>query len=404
MEVRVPPMGESVAEASLMTLVKKGGEFVKEDEVIAVLETDKINVEVYSPVAGILGQWAHAVGDVVKVDDVLVDIQESAAPPASASASNQEPLDLSRTVPGSEPMGKKGAAASAVHSSPAATKIIAESGLDAGSIQGTGKGGMVTKADVVRGGTPVAAPVAQPAGVAAATSGNRGELRVKMSRLRQRVAERLKYSQNTAAILTTFNEVDMTNVIALRNKHKEDFEKKHGIKLGFMSFFVQAAISALKAIPNVNASIDGSEIVYHEYVDMGVAISAEQGLVVPVLRSAQEMSFAAIEKSIVEYGKKARAGGLSLDDITGGTFTVSNGGVFGSLLSTPIINPPQTAILGMHKTQDRPVALNGQVVIRPMMYIALSYDHRLIDGKEAVSFLVHVKNKIEDPVSLLLDI
>lgn len=392
-EVKVPPMGESVTEASVIKISKKVGDHVAADDVVAVLETDKINVEVYAPAAGKIDKWLVKEGDTVTVDKVIAIIDQSAAQSTSAHQSPADSHTLSntpsqdKTTHVSQHEGSK--------NSPAAGKMIAENTIDSTKIQGTGKHGMITKGDVVIAGS---CGCSKPS-----ISGGRIETRVKMTKLRQKIAERLKFSQNTAAILTTFNEVDMTNLMAVRNKYKDAFEKKHGAKLGFMSFFVKASINALLSMPNVNASIEGSEIVYRNYCDMGVAISTDNGLVVPVLRNADSMSFAAIESAIVAYGKKANAGGLSIDDMMGGTFTISNGGVFGSLLSTPIINPPQTAILGMHKIQERPVVIDGQIVIRSMMYLALSYDHRLIDGKEAVTFLTKVKQAIEDPVTLLLD-
>lgn len=385
-ELFVPALGESVSEATIAKWYKKEGDAVKLDELLVELETDKVTLEVNAIAAGVLGKINFAQGDTVKRGDLLVLINEGAI-----ASSTPTPVAQAAPVAISAPAEK------ATIMSPSANKIAAENNISAANINATGKDGRVTKGDVL---TAMAAPASSQASII----DDRTEERVKMSRLRKRIAERLKESQNTAAILTTFNEVDMTNIMALRNQYKDNFEKKHGVKLGFMSFFVKAAIAALKEIPAVNAKIEGDEIVYHNFCDVGVAVGTEQGLVVPVIRNAEKMSFAEIEKTIVNYGKKARDGKLTMAELTGGTFSVSNGGVYGSLLSTPIINPPQSGILGMHKTQERPVAINGKVEVRPMMYLALSYDHRIIDGKEAVTFLVRIKECIENPERLLFDL
>ena len=383
--IKVPVLGESVTEATVAKWLKKPGDLVRQDELLVELETDKVSLEVVAPANGTLISCAVKEGDVVGVEAVLGMLEEGAGAPAAAA-----PQPAATQAVAAAPTVKQEAI-----SSPAARKIAAEGNIDTNSIAGSGKDGRITKEDVQKAGQPT---------VAAIASSPRGEERVRMTRLRKRIAERLKESQNTAAILTTFNEIDMSAVIALRNQHKELFEKKFGIKLGFMSFFVKAAIHALKAVPAVNAEVDGEDIVYKHFYDIGVAVGTEQGLVVPVVRDADRLSFAGIEQTITEFGKKARDGKLSMQDLSGGTFTVSNGGVYGSLLSTPIINPPQSGILGMHKTMDRPVAINGKVEIRPMMYVALSYDHRLIDGKEAVTFLVKVKEAIESPERMLLEL
>ena len=379
--IKVPPLGESITEATVAKWFKSVGEYVDADEMIVELETDKVTLEVNAPVAGVVKEQHIAEDENVEVGAVLGTIDETATKTQSKEPS--KPSDTKKQL--EEPVKQ-----TPVHS-PAANKLSKENNLSLS--QGTGKGGRITKGDVLS---------ALEGGNNAATE-SRGEERVKMSKLRKRIAARLKESQNTAAILTTYNEVDMSNLLALRKQYKEAFEKKHGVKLGFMSFFAKAAVTALREIPEVNAQIDGDEIVYKNYYNIGVAVGTEQGLVVPVERNCEHLTFAGIESQIAEYGKMAREGKLKPSHMTGGTFTISNGGVFGSLLSSPIINPPQTAILGMHKTQERPVALNGQVVIRPMMYLALSYDHRLIDGKEAVTFLVRVKECIEDPQRILLD-
>ena len=401
-EIKAPTFPESVADGTVATWHKKPGDAVKRDELIVDIETDKVVIEVLAEADGVLAQIIKNEGDTVLSNEVLGMLGEGgAAAPAPAAQAAAAPAQ---------------AAAPAVAAgddqilSPAARKIAEENGIDANSIAGTGKGGRVTKEDVVaaveakKNAPAVAAkPAAAPAPVLA--TGDRVEKRVPMTRVRATVARRLVEAQSSMAMLTTFNEVDMTEVMALRSKYKDLFEKTHnGVRLGFMSFFVKASVEALKRFPAVNASIDGNDIVYHGYQDIGVAVSSDRGLVVPVLRNAELMNLAEVENGIATFGKKARDGKLSIDEMTGGTFTITNGGTFGSMMSTPIVNPPQAAILGMHNIIQRPMAVNGQVVIRPMMYLALSYDHRLIDGKEAVSFLVTIKNLLEDPARLLLDI
>jgi len=404
-DIVVPTLGESVAEATVAKWLKKVGDVIAVDDPLVELETDKVTLEVNALAAGTLTEIVADAGAAVKVGQVLGRIAEGAAK-APATAPAAKAAEAAKPV---APAPAPAAVAAAATPGPAARKAIADTGVDASAIAGTGKDGRVTKGDVLAAAAApqvVAAPKApmfQP--VAGTNRANAArEERVKMSRLRQRIAERLKDAQNTAAMLTTFNEVDMTNVMALRNAYKETFEKKHGIKLGFMSFFTKACIQALRELPAVNAEIEGDELVYKNYYDIGVAVGTPNGLVVPVVRDADQLSFAAMEKKIAEFGVKARDGKLSMADMTGGTFTISNGGVYGSLMSTPIINPPQSAILGMHKTMDRPVAINGKIEIRPMMYLALSYDHRIIDGKEAVTFLVRVKECIEDPQRLMLEV
>ena len=400
-EVTVPTLGESIAEATLGQWLKKPGEAVAADEAIASLETDKVAIEVTSPVAGVMGAQMVAEGATVNVGAVIAAIEagSSAAPLAAAAAA---PAPVLTAEPGDLTL------------SPSVRRLVLEFGVDPTKIKGTGKDGRLTKEDVLAAAalaptpSPVpAAPAPAPAAVAptaALDAGGRAQERVKMTRLRQTVARRLKEAQNTAAMLTTFNDVDMSAVIEARAKYKDLFEKKHGVKLGFMGFFTKAACLALKDIPSVNAQIEGDEIVYNHFVDISVAVSGPNGLVVPVVRNAETMSFAEIEKKIGALGKKAKDGTMTMEDMAGGTFTISNGGVFGSLMSTPIINPPQSAVLGLHRIEDRAVVVNGQVVVRPMMYLALSYDHRLIDGREAVTFLVAVKNVIEDPTRLLIDL
>ncbi|WP_054904880.1 2-oxoglutarate dehydrogenase complex dihydrolipoyllysine-residue succinyltransferase [Pseudomonas sp. NBRC 111144] len=400
-EIKAPTFPESVADGTVATWHKKPGEAVKRDELIVDIETDKVVLEVLATADGVLGDIVKGEGDTVLSDEVLGSIVEggAAAAPAPAAAPAAAAADAGEDDP---------------VAAPAARKLAEENGIDLASVAGTGKGGRVTKEDVVaavanKKSAPAAAPAAKPAAAAAApvvtAAGDRTEKRVPMTRLRAKIAERLVEAQSSMAMLTTFNEVDMTEVMALRSKYKDLFEKTHnGVRLGFMSFFVKAATEALKRFPAVNASIDGNDIVYHGYADVGVAVSSDRGLVVPVLRNAESMSLAEIENGIATFGKKARDGKLSIEEMTGGTFTITNGGTFGSMMSTPIVNPPQAAILGMHNIIQRPMAVNGQVVIRPMMYLALSYDHRLIDGKEAVTFLVTIKNLLEDPSRLLLDI
>jgi|SRR5579859_348747 len=392
-EVKVPVLGESITEATLGQWLKKPGEAVAVDEPIASLETDKVAVEVPSPVAGVIGALVVKEGDTVEVGALIATIEEGGAAAAPAAAA---PTPAAAPAPA--------AAAEAQALSPSARRAVIETGVDPSTVAGSGKDGRVTKEDVLAAkGSP--APAAAPVVAAApAVAGARKEERVKMTRLRQTVARRLKEAQNTAAMLTTFNDVDMTAVIEARTKYKELFEKKHNVRLGFMGFFVKAAVQALRDLPAVNASIEGDEIVYHDYVDVSVAVSAPNGLVVPVIRDAQALSVAGIEKTIGDFGKRAKDGTLKMEEMKGGTFTITNGGVFGSLMSTPIINPPQSAVLGLHRIDERPVVVNGQIVIRPMMYLALSYDHRLIDGREAVTFLVALKNAIEDPTRLLIDL
>ncbi len=385
-EIRVPALGESVTEATIAKWFKNIGDAVKADEPMVELETDKVTVEVPAPTSGKLSSISAASGSTVKVGALLGAIEEGAAGAAVKPAAAPVAAKIVEPTKAETPL------------SPAVRKIVTENKVDPASLAGTGKDGRVTKGDVIEQlNRPIAMPAAAPA-----PSG--GEERVKMSRLRLTIARRLKEAQNTAAMLTTFNEVDMSAVMTLRNSFKDVFEKKHGVKLGFMSFFAKAVIQALKDVPAVNAEIDGEDLVYKNYYHLGVAVGTEKGLVVPVVRDADRMSFATIEKTIADYGKKARDGQLQIADMQGGTFTISNGGVYGSLMSTPILNAPQSGILGMHKIQDRPVAVNGQIVIRPMMYLALSYDHRIVDGKEAVTFLVRVKESLEDPQRSILDL
>ena len=403
-EIKAPTFPESVADGTVATWHKKPGDVVKRDELIVDIETDKVVIEVLAEADGVLAQIIKNEGDTVLSNELLGTLNEGGAVAAAPAVAAQAAAPAAAAVV---------AAGDEQILSPAARKIAEENGIDPNTVVGTGKGGRVSKEDVVaaveaKKNAPVAV-VAKPAAPAAAApmlaTGDRVEKRVPMTRLRAKVAERLVEAQSNMAMLTTFNEVDMTEVMALRSKYKDLFEKSHnGVRLGFMSFFVKAATEALKRFPAVNASIDGSDIVYHGFADIGVAVSSDRGLVVPVLRNAELMSLAEIEGGIATFGKKAKDGKLSIDDMTGGTFTITNGGTFGSMMSTPIVNPPQAAILGMHNILQRPMAINGQVVIRPMMYLALSYDHRLIDGKEAVSFLVTIKNLLEDPARLLLDI
>ena len=400
-DVKVPQLSESVAEATMLNWKKKPGEAVAQDEILIEIETDKVVLEVPAPSAGVLSQIIRNDGDTVVADEVIAKIDTEATAGAVA------------------PAAAAPAAAGAV-AMPSAAKLMAEGGLSAGQVAGTGKDGRITKGDVLAAtAAPAPAPAAKAAPAPAAAKpalqqvsapvdfaalGDRPEERVPMSRLRARIAERLLQSQSTNAILTTFNEVNMKPVMDLRSKYKDRFEKEHGVKLGFMSFFVKAAVHALKKFPLINASIDGNDIVYHGYFDIGIAVGSPRGLVVPILRNADQMSLAEIEKKIAEFGAKARDGKLSLEELTGGTFSISNGGTFGSMLSTPIINPPQSAILGVHATKDRPVVEDGQIVIRPMNYLAMSYDHRIIDGREAVLGLVAMKDALEDPARLLLDL
>ena len=403
-EVKVPTLGESVAEATIGEWLKQPGDAVKLDEPIASLETDKVAVEVAAPVAGVMGHHLAKVGDNVAVGAVITTIEDG-SPAAGAepvAARTEAPI-----APASDSIAPKAESSDAAVLSPSVRRAVLEHGIDPASIKGTGKDGRLTKEDVVAAAqakSAASAPVAATIAAVPAAAGDRREERVKMTRLRQTVARRLKEAQETAALLTTFNDVDMSAVIAARDRYKELFEKKHGVRLGFMGFFAKAACLALKDVPAVNAQIEGDEIVYHDYIDISVAVSAPNGLVVPVVRDCQDLSFAGIEKAIAAYGKKAREGTMTMEDMKGGTFTISNGGVFGSLMSTPIINPPQSAVLGLHRIEDRAVVRDGQIVIRPMMYIALSYDHRLIDGREAVTALKIIKEAIEDPTRLLIDL
>ncbi len=413
-EVKVPQLSESVSEATLLAWHKKQGEAVKRDENLIDIETDKVVLELPSPADGVLVSILKGDKGTVTAGEVIAKIDtEGKASAAAAPAKKEAPKEPSKSIATSAaPSAAEGAKPAAA--APAARKAAAEQGVDLASVQGTGRDGRVTKADVLQAGSrpaPAAAPAAKgplpqppaPVSVEQMLSG-RPEERVPMSRLRARIAERLVQSQSTAAILTTFNEVNMQPVMDLRKKYQERFEKEHGVRLGFMSFFVKAAVHALKKYPIVNASIDGADIVYHGYFDIGVAVGSPRGLVVPIVRDADQLGFAAIEKKIAEFGKKAQDGKLALEDLTGGTFSISNGGVFGSMLSTPIINPPQSAILGIHATKERPVVEDGQIVIRPMNYLALSYDHRIIDGREAVLTLVAMKEALEEPARLALEI
>ena len=392
-EVKVPQLSESVAEATLLQWKKKVGDAVGQDEILIEIETDKVVLEVPSPSAGVITEILIADGGTVIAEQLIAKIDSAAVAAAAPAAAAPAPAAAPAKV---APAAKSSAAA------PSAAKILAENNMTAGQVPGSGRDGRVTKGDAlnaVAGGSSSAALPSAPIPL-----GNRPEERVPMSRLRARIAERLLESQANNAILTTFNEVNMAPVIAMRNKYKDQFEKVHGVKLGFMSFFVKAATHALKKFPLLNASVDGNDIVYHGYFDIGIAVSSPRGLVVPILRDVDQMNLADIEKKIAEFGVKAREGKLSLEDLTGGTFSISNGGVFGSMLSTPIINPPQSAILGIHATKERAVVENGQIVIRPINYLALSYDHRIIDGREAVLGLVAMKDALEDPSRLLLDL
>jgi len=414
-DVNVPQLSESVAEATLLQWKKKPGDAVAVDEILIEVETDKVVLEVPAPVAGVLAEVVKPDGSTVTAGELIARIDSAAtaaaAPQPGAAPAAQAP-GPSRT-PAPAPAAKAGVAM------PAAAKLMADKGLSPAAVTGTGKDGRITKGDVLAAAAapaaapapvPAPAPVAKPAlpsvqaPVDLSILAGRPEQRVPMSRLRARVAERLVQSQSTAAILTTFNEVNMQPVMDMRNRYKDRFEKEHGVKLGFMSFFVKAAVAALKKYPVVNASVDGNDIVYHGYFDIGIAVGSPRGLVVPILRDADQMTFADIERKIADFGKRAGEGKLALEELTGGTFSISNGGVFGSMLSTPIINPPQSAILGVHATKDRAVVENGQIVVRPMNYLALSYDHRIIDGREAVLSLVAMKEALEDPARLLLEV
>jgi len=419
-EVKVPQLSESVAEATLLQWKKKPGEAVALDEILIEIETDKVVLEVPAPSAGVLGEIVVADGGTVTADQVIAKIDTEAKAGAAAAAPAKAAAAVASAAAAAPALAAAGGSKSDV-AMPAAAKMMADNSVPAGAVPGTGRDGRVTKGDVITAlasgviAKAAAAPMPAPAAarpalqqvaapVAPPDLGDRPEQRVPMSRLRARVAERLLQSQSTNAILTTFNEVNMAPVMEMRKKFQDKFEKEHGVKIGFMSFFVKAAVHALKKYPVLNASVDGNDIVYHGYFDIGIAVGSPRGLVVPILRNADQMSFADIEKKIAEYGAKARDGKLGIEEMTGGTFSISNGGVFGSMLSTPIINPPQSAILGVHATKDRAVVENGQVVVRPMNYLAMSYDHRIIDGREAVLGLVAMKEALEDPARLLFDI
>ena len=399
-EIKVPQLPESVADATLVAWHKQPGDAVRRDENLADLETDKVVLEVPAPADGVLRELKVAGGTVVTSGQVLAVIEEGAAPRAAAADSSP----ASPAAPASPRKAEGGADAGAEKLSPSVRRLVEENRLDPGSIPASGRDGRLTKSDVVGflGKQQAAAPA--PASAPPAAVAGRAEQRVPMTRLRQRIAQRMVEAQSTQALLTSFNEVDLTAVQQLRARHKDRFEKEHGVKLGFMSFFVKAAVHALRKYPILNASVDGNDIIYHGYFDIGIAVGSPRGLVVPILRNADQMSFADIEKKIAEFGAKARDGKLQIEDLTGGTFSLSNGGTFGSMLSTPIINPPQAAILGVHATKDRPVVENGQIVIRPINYLALSYDHRIIDGREAVLGLVAMKEALEDPARLLLNL
>jgi len=394
-ELKVPNLPESVADATIVTWHKKPGDAVRRDENLVDLETDKVVLEVPAPADGILKEILKDTGSVVKAEEIIAIIEEGAA--ASAA---QSTTDNKVAAPTAAPVHTANTATASAAAGPAARRVAAEYDVKLEQVSGSGKDGRVTRSDVLAQLQTTATHVATAPQIA----GSREEQRVPMTRLRARIAERLLAAQHNAAILTTFNEINLQKVMELRAKYKDVFEKKYGVKLGFMSFFTKAVVEALKRYPAVNASIDGSDIVYHGYFDIGIAVSTDRGLVVPIVRDADKLSFAELERGIANYGRKARDNQISIEDMTGGTFTITNGGVFGSLLATPIINPPQSAILGMHKIEERPVVENGQIVIRPMMYVALSYDHRIIDGKESVGFLVAIKEVLEDPARLLLEI
>jgi len=413
-EIRVPTLGESVSEATVGTWFKKVGDVIKADEPLCELETDKVTIEVPAPASGVLSEIVANAGETVEPGGLLGQISEGASAGAAAPAAAEKVEKVEKAAvaaPAAE--AKPAVAASSMPPAPSAAKLLAENNVSADQVDGSGKRGQVLKGDVIAAvakgitaSTPAAA-AAEPVKVARAASSEADaprEERVKMTRLRQTIAKRLKDAQNTAAMLTTYNEVDMSAVMDLRNRYKDLFEKKHGVKLGFMGFFTKAVTHALKELPAVNAEIDGTDIIYKNYCHIGVAVGTDKGLVVPVVRDADQMSIAEIEKDIGRLGKLARDGALSMADMQGGTFTISNGGVYGSLMSSPILNAPQSGILGMHKIQERPVVVGGQIVIRPMMYLALSYDHRMVDGKEAVTFLVRVKDSLEDPERLVLDL
>jgi 2-oxoglutarate dehydrogenase E2 component (dihydrolipoamide succinyltransferase) len=400
-DIVVPTLGESVSEATVAKWLKKAGDSVKKDETLVELETDKVSVEVSAPEAGVLGEIVAAEGDTVGIGALLGRMGAAGAQPAAAAPKAETPKAAAAPAP-QQPAASNGAK----QAPPSVQRIASEAGVDVSGLSGSGKDGRLTKSDalsIIENRAASAQPAAPQQTLVARPVGEREE-RVKMTRLRQTIARRLKEAQNAAAMLTTFNEADMSAIMAARNKYKDNFERKHGVKLGFMSFFVKACVAALKEIPNVNAEIDGDSIIYKNFYDIGIAVGTDRGLVVPVIRGADIKSMAEIEKEIGELGVKARDGHLKLEDLQGATFTISNGGVYGSLMSTPILNAPQSGILGMHKIQDRPVVVDKQIVIRPMMYLALSYDHRIVDGKEAVTFLVRVKEGLEDPERMLLDL
>ncbi|MCU0884379.1 MAG: 2-oxoglutarate dehydrogenase complex dihydrolipoyllysine-residue succinyltransferase [Beijerinckiaceae bacterium] len=405
-EIRVPTLGESVTEATIGKWFKKPGDAIKADEPLVELETDKVTLEVNAPAAGVLGEIVAKEGETVGVAALLGMITAGGAAAASAPAPKAEPAKTAAPAPA--PVQQ--AAAKAADSGPAVSRLAAESGINPAAVAASGKDGRVTKGDMLAAiaAGPVAVAPAVPAPIVVrapvAVDDASREERVKMTKLRQTIARRLKEAQSNAAMLTTFNEVDMGPVMALRNQYKDLFEKKHGVKLGFMGFFVKACVQALKELPAVNGEIDGTDIIYKNYYHIGVAVGTDKGLVVPVVREADQLGIAGVEKTIADFGKRARDGALRIDEMQGGTFTISNGGVYGSLMSTPILNAPQSAILGMHKIQERPMVVGGQIVVRPMMYLALSYDHRIIDGKEAVTFLVRVKESLEDPARLVMDL
>lgn len=407
-EVRVPALPESVTDATILTWHKKPGEAVQRDENLVDLETDKVVLEVPAPVDGVLGELSAQEGDVVNGDQLLAVIEAGSAGASISANTTAAEKPSTAKAPESVPQAAPASPSEEPVLTPAVRRLVKEMGIDAREIGGTGKDGRILKSDVMRyldeQGKPEQDDMKAAAPSADSQLSARQDKRVPMSRLRARVAERLVEAQQTAAILTTFNEVDLSEVMALRAKHKDVFEKTHDVRLGFMSFFVKATIEALKRYPVVNASVDGADIIYHDYFDIGIAVGSPRGLVVPIVRDADQKSFAELEQEIRGYGEKARDGSLSFDDLSGGTFTISNGGVYGSMLSTPILNPPQSAILGMHNITERPVVVNGEIVIRPMMYLALSYDHRIIDGKEAVQTLVTIKEALEDPARLLLNI
>lgn len=406
-EISVPRLGESIAEASIAKINKKIGDYIEEDEILLELETDKATMAVNSPSSGLIKEIRCSEGDAVEIGQIVVVIDESTKKETIEKEAEKETVALSATAQQTERRIEKiptDISAYAKQHSPAANVMMENLGISPQSIEGTGKDGRITKTDVLRSSVQQSTAIQQPAQSASTTQVELAEKIVPMSKLRQSIARRLKESQNTAAILTTFNEVDMHSVMSLRTQYKDLFEKKHGIKLGFMSFFVKAVIAGLQEFPEINAEIKGTEIIYKNYYNIGVAVGTKNGLVVPVIRNAEKLSMAEIEKEIVKFGKKANEGSLTPQDMQCGTFTISNGGIYGSLMSTPIINPPQSGILGMHSIKERPVVINGEIKIRPMMYLALSYDHRMVDGREAVTFLVRIKNYIENPERLILDV